>query len=291
MIENRLSSKEIDFILHISMYQDESGCVQSVYYLDICRSIKISYQKFYDILISLYEKNLITYEKKNYSDYAVTLQGNSFENVDFSSKNVPGYINVAQNEFCNDRFMSLKAGSKLLYLYSQRFIKGKHMLVENFYNEFCRLFHVVRKTIQYYVHELKEAKLLFINLKRNAAYHYEMMMKPSSVLYRKNVDIPRENLMYENNIAALIQRNFKKYLPVPAAAEPSLSINQIAALAVRKKSKQCRNAIDLLIAAIKASITQQMEQGKKKPVINAALVNKWFTSMQEKELRQAYLIE
>lgn len=285
MIANKLSSKEIDFVLHIALYQDESGCVESVYYLDVCKAIKISYQKFYDILYSLYDKGMIIYEKKNYSDFAVTLQGNSFDDVDYTSKNVPGYVNVAQNEFNDEQFMSLKAGSKLLYLYSQRFINGKHMLVENFYNEFCRLFNVVRKTMQYYVHELKEAKLLFINIKRNMAYHYEMMMKRSTVLYRKQMDIPSENHTYENNIASLIRRNFKRYLPDPAAGDP---LNQIASLVTQKRSKQHKNIVDLLINAIKSSIKQQKDEGQKNPILNAALVNKWFSAAQEQQILLKY---
>lgn len=46
MVSCQLSSKEIDFILYIAKFQNESGIISSVYYKDVCSAISISIQKF-----------------------------------------------------------------------------------------------------------------------------------------------------------------------------------------------------------------------------------------------------
>ncbi|MCR4999520.1 MAG: hypothetical protein K6A05_06765 [Lachnospiraceae bacterium] len=287
MIKAKLSSCEIDFLLYIGQYQSEAGVVESVYYADICEKLGFSIQKFYDILHSLSEKGLIACNKNNPSDVAVTLLGNSFSSVDFSSGNVPGYINLAQHKFLDAKFKELKAGSKLFYLFSQRFIMGKHMLVENFYNTFCELFNVARKTLQMYIHELKKRKLLFISRKRNKNYNYEMTMKPSTVLFDKNI-LPREKGLYEDNIVQMIERNFQKYLPNPDFRGKYKDLEDIAALTEQKRALKHENFVSLIVLAIKGSIGQQRREGKKKPVINAALVNKWIPIASEQYFEKKY---
>ena len=121
MVEAGLSSREVDFILYIANYQDIYGTVFSVYYKDVCQAINISYQKFYDILASLQEKKLITWEKQHRTDICVTLVGNDFSDKNFKA----GYLKVAATDFMCDSFRELKAGSKLLFLYLKRFTKIK----------------------------------------------------------------------------------------------------------------------------------------------------------------------
>lgn len=279
MIANKLSGCEIDFILYIARFQDEGGCVESVYYKDVCENISISIQKFYDIVNHLADIGLISWQKKRPSDLSVTLLGNSFKSVDFDGGHVPGYLKVAQNQFDQDRFKNMKAGSKLLYLYSQRFLNGKHMLVENFYNEFCRLFQVAKKTLQEYVHELKERKLLFISRKRNISYHYEMTFKPSTVLYKDDLSVPNENSLYTENIMRLIERNFKNYLPDPEDNGTRRPIYQIASFATQKRAESHSDFISLIVSGVRKSLRQMKREGKEKPIINAALANKWITAM------------
>lgn len=268
MINNKLSSKEIDFLLYIATSQNEFGRIESVYYKDVCSAIDISIQKFYDILKSLSEKGLITYEKIHRADITVTLVGNSFYGVDYK-KNKPGYLNVAKTDFKNLKWRELKAGSKLLYLYTQRFIEGKHMLVQNFYEEFCKLFDAAKKSLQSYIHELKKKKLLFISKKRNKTYKYEMTMKRSTVLHTKGL-IEREKESYIQNIISAIRRNFKKYLP---EKEPDKVLNDIGNLADTKRAEKHTNFAFLIVKAVEDSIRLQKEEKKNRPVLNAALVN------------------
>ena len=64
-----LSRAEMDFILHISHYQDDTGCVSGIYYRDICEALQISYQTFYDVLRSLQAKEIIKVDKAFYGDW------------------------------------------------------------------------------------------------------------------------------------------------------------------------------------------------------------------------------
>lgn len=269
MIDARISRCELAFILYISQYQDDYGVVHSVYYKDICAAINISIQKFYDILNVLSEKNLINYEKVNAADVKVYLVGNDFSDQRFDV----GYINVAEKDFRRVSFSSMKAGSQLIYLYSQRFTKGKHMLLDNFYKEFCEKFHIKRKTLQLYIQELKERKYLFISKKRNKAYRYEMTMQRSHCLDKKGI-IPREKEGYITNIKRLIRANFGKYLSNP---EDEVELNSIAGLAEQQRAVTCRDFPSLIVDAIRSSFNLQREEKRKHYAINAALVNRFLT--------------
>ena len=269
MIDARISRCELAFILYISQYQDDYGVVYSVYYKDICSAINISIQKFYDILNVLSEKKLIDYEKVNAVDVKVHLCGNDFSNQRFDV----GYINVAEKDFRRTSFSSMKAGAQLIYLYFQRFVKGKHMLLDNFYKEFCEKFHVKRKTLQLYVQELKERKYLFVSKKRNKAYHYEIMMQRSRCLDKKGI-IPREKEGYIANIKSLIKINFAKYLSIP---DDETELDNIARLAEQQRAMSCRDFPLLIVDAIRSSFNLQQKEKKKSYSLNAALVNKILT--------------
>lgn len=281
MIKSQLTSKEIDFLLHIAVYQNEQGTVESVYYKNICSATDISIQKFYDILRSLTEKNLIYYEKANVHDLRVHLIGNDFSNAQYK-KGDEGYLNVAQNDFSNKKFRELKAGSKLLYLYMMRFTVGTHMFMEHFYDSFCELFGVVKKSLQQYVHELKEKKLLFVSRKRNRAYHYEIMMKRSTVLFKKSHELLREKSYYVENIISLIQTNFSRAVE---NSKPK-AIKDIASLADTQRAYRHNDFIDSLMLAIQKSLQVQKSENKKKHELNAALVNKYLTELLEGHTEQ-----
>lgn len=285
MVSAKLSSREIDFLLYIALYQNESGIVESVYYKDVCTEIEVSIQKFYDILKSLSSKNLITYSKVNAADVRVTLCDNDFSNENYG-KGSSGYLNVAQNDFSGTKFREMKAGSKLFYLYSQRFTNGKHMLLDNFYEEFCSLLGVVKKSLQQYIHELREKKLLFISKKRNKAYNYEISFRKSTVLFKKSHQIEREKQYYVDNIASLIRRNFKGIIQ----NSDDKAVEDIAALAEQERAKKYSNFVFLIVDAIKMSIGRQKSEKKdnKKLVLNAALVNKCLSDVIERDICKKY---
>lgn len=268
MIKNRTTSKEIDFLLYISMFQDEHGKVNSVYYKDVCESVGFSVQTFYDVIDSLQRKGLIRYYKVNSADITVTLIDNDFSDGDFSC----GYLKVSSKKFQDKRFLNLKWGSKLLYLYMQRFSSGRHMLVSEFYKRFCEFLGVTAKSIQRYLLELKNSALLFASRKRNKAYHYEMNLKNSTVLDLSEPDIMAESTAFTENICSLIQCNFKKYLP-DNERKKSILLYNLASLSGQQRFRGM-DPIHYLIDTISLSLRIQKKEKRKSIVLSAPYVNK-----------------
>ena len=285
MISNKLTSKEIDFILHIAMYQDDTGRVISVYYKDVCTSIDVSNQGFYNILNSLRDKKMISYEKKHRADIQVVLIGNDFSGRNFEQ----GYLKVAGSDFGSKKFRELKAGAKLLYLYMQRFTNGKHMLVQNFYEEFSRIFSIGKKCLQTWLTELKKKFLLFTSVKRNKANNYEMMMKNSTVLHLKKEKVPHEKPTYLHNIADFIERNFSAKMP-KNKRDKDKTLRDIAKLAEADRVKKYINFPTFIFKAVESSFTRQKEEGKKDPRLNAALVNICLGEVLEQHIKSKYNI-
>ena len=151
------------------------------------------------------------------------------------------------------------------------------MTMDHFYKKFCEMFGVVKKSLQQYVHELKMNKLLFISRKRNKAYNYEIMMKRSTVLLKKSIQMLREKEYYVNNICALIKTNFSKM----AENSNDKAIKDIASLVDTQRAGQHRNFMAVVLSAIKKSLTIQRKEGKKKLELNAALVNRCLTELLE----------
>ena len=269
MIDKQLSSAEIDFLLYIANGQNDFGVVASVYYKDVCSAIHISIQKFYDIIASLSKKKLISATKMNRADICVQLVENDFSTGDYAQ----GYFKIASIDFQDEKFRHLKAGSKLLFLYMQRFVEGKHMLVDNFYETFCEFFHKSRKSVQNYLRELKKHFYLFISKKRNKSYNYEMTIKKSTVMVKSEIDIPLEKEGLQSNFKRLVYSNFKKYIP---QSNGDRVLEDIACLIMTKKALKLHDAAAKLITAVKGSLEQQRSEGKKNPVLNAALVNRIF---------------
>lgn len=59
--KRQFSKYEMQFIVYISQYQDNSGRVQGIYYKDICKALKISFQKLY---LSICIRKMIKKESK-----------------------------------------------------------------------------------------------------------------------------------------------------------------------------------------------------------------------------------
>lgn len=278
MIQEKLSSAEIDFILYIARFQNDRGVVQSVYYKDVCEAVGISIQKFYDIRDSLAQKQLIQWAKFYYADIVVTLVDNDFSDKDFTG----GYLNVAAKDFASENFRSMKAGSKRLYLYMQRFQAGKHMLTENFYKEFSRMFHVAAQSIRIYLKQLKDNGFLFVNRKRNRAGNYEMGMKNSALLDVKKCGMMTEKEAWHENLAKMLRWNFRTKLP-DEEETADRTVRDIVKLLDTYKKKGIGERFGIVLKAVKNSLHLQQGEGKKDPVLNAALVNKCVRQLFEEE--------
>ena len=116
-------------------------------------------------------------------------------------------------------------------------------------------------------------------VKRNKAYNYEIMMKRSTVLFKKSIQMLREKEYYVNNICALIKTNFSKM----AENSNDKAIKDIASLVDTQRAGQHRNFMAVVLSAIKKSLTIQRKEGKKKLELNAALVNRCLTELLEQQ--------
>lgn len=268
IIRAKASKAEIAFLLHIALSQDDHGVVQSVYYREACPAIGVSIQKFYEILSSLKGKGLIEVSKENKADFQVRLVGNDFSNLDFSG----GYVKVAEMDFRNKAFSGLRAGAQLLYLHMLRYEKGKHMLLENFYGDYCALLGVGKKTLRSYVRELRQKGLLNVAKKRNKAYNYEVTMRASKRPMKKSI-VPHEKDGYASNIMQMIRANFRRWV----SPEDEKAISDIGYLSLQQRFYGMRKFPKMLMEAVRSSFSQQRREGRKEAKLNAALVNEHLT--------------
>lgn len=246
IIQANLTSSELNFIVYLSHFQDDTGTIIGVYYKDICEAIKISYQTFYDVLRSLSEKGIISYKKKNYSDWDITILNN-----DFSYENAlkEGYISMGHDIFNDPEFYRLKTPEKLLAIHimrasgagSRRYCIG----IEKFYEQYRNVFGVTKRVLQGYIKNLrkffsigiKDRKIwvtLLKKVKKNSsktdreAYSWHI----SKVLFRRNKVKMQENTKTFKDITELI----KQY-----AGEHKDKIAEYVMTATRR-SLQLRNA-------------------------------------------------
>ncbi len=278
MINARLTSKEINFLLYVAMYQEENGKVYSVYYKDVCDKIRISVQKFYDIVKSLEEKGIIAVQKNEACDISVVLLGNDFTAKSYvkGEADAAKYFKIAKINVLDSKFLKLKAGAKLLYLYLDRFNKtGRHGFIETMYNEFCTLLGCAKKTIREYLHALKELRLLYVSVKRNRSYNYELCIKHSREKELKV--IPNEFDFKLHNQKAHIRRNFIKFLPKDQDKTKKF-FDDIGSILNTQRARGRIDFFDLIVSAVHGSIDLQKQEEKEKPVLNAALINKLLTS-------------
>ncbi len=156
MIAAGVTSREFDFLIYISRFQDESGRVEGVHYRDVCAEMGMSFQGFYDTKRSLEEKGIISAGKSSRIDHDITILGNSFEGVENFEES---YINTNHNIFQSREFFDLKAGTKLLAMEMMKISyagQGKAVIgKEKFYEKYCSMFQVSRRVMSAYLMQLK----------------------------------------------------------------------------------------------------------------------------------------
>lgn len=71
MIAAKITNKEIDFLIYISRFQDDNGKVYGIHYKELCETMHMSYQEFYNVKLSLEEKGFIKCEKSHRIDHDI----------------------------------------------------------------------------------------------------------------------------------------------------------------------------------------------------------------------------
>jgi len=86
------TGKEIDLIIYLGQYQDESGIVGGIYYRQVMKDIGISESAFYKCLYSLETKGIINIKGEHEHRYwTISILNNDFSCCDEYKK---GYINL-----------------------------------------------------------------------------------------------------------------------------------------------------------------------------------------------------
>ena len=201
MIEAGVTSREFDFLIYISRFQDESGKVEGVHYRDVCTEMGISHQGFYDIKRSLEDKKLIFSGKSSRIDHDITIIGNSFEDTDGFWES---YINTNHNIFQCREFFALKAGTKMLAMEMMKISfagQGKAVIgKDKFYEKYCSMFHVSRRVMRGYLMQLKE--FFSVGLKEDKYY-----ITPLEKVYRQSGTKTENERYAEHRIKSICRRH------------------------------------------------------------------------------------
>lgn len=155
MMKLHMTKAEVDFMLELSHYQDDTGTVYGVYYKDMCQAIKISYETFYVVLRSLEQKQLITYQKDCHGDWDIRILNNDFSRGNYTD----GYISTGHDLFYDQVFRAMKANEKLLALQLLKIVgasKRYYVNIENFFQKYCDVLGVAKRTLAVYLHSLKQ---------------------------------------------------------------------------------------------------------------------------------------
>lgn len=160
----RLTNREIDFLLYIARFQDEKGNVKGIYYKDVCRNAGMCKQTFYSTLYALERKGICTYRKASDYDYDIKILNNDFSYPDALKE---GYIMLNREVFRSRNFKKCRAKAKCLFLqlmkitYSNRgkFIKNRTEFIKKYTEEL----KVCERVLRQYLHQINsffEIKLL-----------------------------------------------------------------------------------------------------------------------------------
>ena len=161
MLKSNMTSAEVNFIIYISHFQDDTGKVVGIHYKDICNAIDVSYQTFYDVVKNLEKKNIIKTDRtlRDYpGEWTIQILNNDFTGY-FDQEKKESYISTGHDIFYKKAFLQLKAKEKLLAMHlikiagaNQTKVKdglGKfHIGVKKFYEEYSRLLDVTERVLQ-----------------------------------------------------------------------------------------------------------------------------------------------
>lgn len=162
LVEIRATGAEINFILYISHYQDNTGMVRGVYYKSVCEGALFeSSGTFYAAKDGLEEKGIIWAKQNFHGDWDIKILDNDFS----GQENGPGqsmdnYLNTELSIFKEKEFLKMKAREKLLAMLCIK-IAGAgspnyHIGTEAFYAKYTKLFGVKKRALQNYLTSLRK---------------------------------------------------------------------------------------------------------------------------------------
>lgn len=272
MIAAKLTTKEIDFLIYVSRFQDDSGKIYGVHYKDLCEAVHMSHQEFYNVKESLQSKGFIRCEKSHRTDHDITI----INNYDADCRR-DGYVNTNHNIFYQEDFFRMKAGTKLLAMEMMKITyagKGYYEIgVRYFYEKYCRLFGVSKRVMRNYLMELK--KFFSIGIK-NKKYYIE----PRKRIYRKALEQTEADRMRKHLADAVLRRN-----RIKGADEKEKEDFKELFAQYGKNKEQMGSLFFLLQRATEISlqIINENEKRIKRRILRAPLIHKIFLDEREKQ--------
>lgn len=239
MQEAGLSKLEVLFMLEIAKYQNKNGLVHGIYYKDICTNVgmlygkkKMSYQRFYDVMRSLKDKGIISFEK-GFKDYDITILHNDFTDDTYFE----GYISVSHTMFSLKNFGQLKAGAMLLALElvkncesnrskklkklenldSSNIVGYMKISKDKFYENYANKLGVSKRVLKMYVNSLVEAELFTFSVNKDT----NMMFIQQRILSRSKKATKLQSVQLRTHE---LKRIFRKLKVKPDSKQFSSSL-------------------------------------------------------------------
>lgn len=162
LVESRATGAEINFVLYISHYQDNTGMVRGVYYKTACAGALFdSHNTFYAVKNDLEKKGIIKATQNFYGDWDIKILDNDFSwQEQGPGHNMDNYIDTGISVFREEEFLKLKAREKLLAMICIKIASvgspNYRIGTEGFYNKYTKLFGVKKRALQNYLTSLRK---------------------------------------------------------------------------------------------------------------------------------------
>lgn len=206
-INQNPTSKEIDFLLYISMYQDEHGVCRGIYYKDVMEALPCCKQTFYAVKKSLEEKGIIRIERESNMDYDITILGSQYWRN--------GYLNTRMPVLHTQDFKNLPAGAKMIaidlimLIDSNKDYRVWNIGMDKFYERYLNFlpFKIEKKTLREYIRMMKKI-LVFKKAKTGSKTFKFCIVKQPRKTDRKPYDSKSNDQVWtEQIIRCMCRRN------------------------------------------------------------------------------------
>lgn len=206
ILNEQLSGVEIDILLYIARYQDETGKVSGVYYQDIVSATFNHKTQIYRAIKNLENKKFILREKNNRYDMDITILDNDFTGKNFRGN---GYMRVNKKIFLNGDFFRMKAKEKILTL---QLIKNCNSAANDTYTvrrtkflEMYRdIFGVQIRSLGNYIKTLKKYFNFYL---KNGIYHIKCLKTKVEWNEREELPPSDREMVYTQEVNKALRRN------------------------------------------------------------------------------------
>lgn len=280
MFQKKLTRCEIGFLLCASRYQDKGGHIKGLYYREISKEMGCSFPMFYAAMRSLEKKGFIICEKKDFTDYDITILQNDYTATDIYKDEIDNYrnnpyINTRHDIFYSGAFFRMKPGAQLMaldFMGVSRMNKGQYKIKsENFFSKYQKLLGVKKRTLQAYLTQLKG----FFSIGVKDGMYW---IRPKKETYRSggNTEIDNYN---EQQIRMACRRSRIK-------TGEGAEVEDVRKL-VKQYGKKCinagRDALETVLEAIRRSVEPAWGMAADEKALIPKLVHKWVIRILETE--------